>query len=92
MRSYNDGPGGPHPKSWVLQVSNDGNRGSWAVVDSRENNNELDDSFVTRNFALSALPSGSFRFVRLHQTGKNHEGNDRLSFPSLELFGTLSSE
>ena len=82
--------GSSHPKSWVLEVSNDGSEDSWKVVDSRENNNELNDRHVTRNFAVSSHPSGAFRFVRLRQTGKNHKGDDRLVICSLELFGTLS--
>ena len=92
ITSYGDGPGYDHPRSWVFEVSNDGSEGSWDVVDSRENNKELNAKLVTRTFAISAPPSGSFRFVRLRQTGKNHAGNDFLEISALELFGTLSSE
>ena len=77
-------------RSWVLEVSNDGTEGSWVVVDSRENNEDLKGEDVTHNFAISAPPSGSFRFVRLRQTGKNHNGANSLQLTSLELFGTLS--
>ena len=73
IRSQRGGSGCCHPKSWVLEVSNDGSEGSWAVVDSRENNNDLNDSEMALNFAISAPPSGAFRFVRLRQTGKNHD-------------------
>ena len=77
-------------RSWVLEASNDGTEGSWVVVDSRENNEDLKGEDVTHNFAISAPPSGSFRFVRLRQTGKNHNGANSLQLTSLELFGTLS--
>ena len=90
IRSMHWGPGYQYPKSWVLEVSNNGSEGSWAVVDSRENNSDLNDKLVTRNFAVSAPPSGAFRFVRLRQTGKNHDRNDCLWICSLELFGTVS--
>ena len=83
---------GDNPKSWVLEVSNDGSEGSWAVVDSRDDNNDLNDKHVTRNFALGTPQGGSFRFVRLRQTGKNHYGNDHLIISALELFGVLSRE
>ena len=83
---------GTHPKSWVLEVSNDGSEGSWTVVDSRENSFDLNDKFVTRNFAVSARPSGAFRFVRLRLTGKNHRGENFLQVCALELFGTLTRE
>ena len=85
-----EGAGGCHPKSWVLEVSNDGSEGSWAVVDSRENNNDLNDWRVTRNFSLGTPQSGAFRFVRLRQTGKNHRNNNMLRLTSLDIFGQLS--
>ena len=80
------------PRSWVLEVSNSGSDGSWEVVDGHKNNEDLNDKRVTRNFVISAPPRGSFRFVRLRQTGKNHGGDDCLCLTSLELFGTLSPQ
>ena len=79
-----------HLKSWVLEVSNDNE--AWEVVDSRENNEELNAPHVTRNFAISAPTSGAFRFVRLRQTGENHRGYDYLRICALELFGALYDE
>ena len=90
IRSQGNGPGGNHPKSWVLEVSNDGSEGSWEEVDSRENNSDLNGGHLTRNFAVGARPSGAFRFVRLRLTGRNHHGNDHLWICALELFGALS--
>ena len=78
-----------NPKSWVLEVSNDGSDGSWEVVDSRENNEDLKGRRITRTFAISTRPHGIFRFVRLLQTGKNHDEGDILILTSFEVFGTL---
>ena len=89
IRSYRGGPGYNHPKSWVLEVSNDGTDGSWVVLDSRKNNFILNDSLVTHNFEIATPPSGAFRFVRLRQTAKNHCGYDELEICALELFGAL---
>ena len=80
------------PRSWVLEVSNDGRDESWVGVDRRENNEHLNGKFVTRNFAVGDPPRGSYRFIRLRQTGKNHEGRDYLELSSLEVFGTLSPQ
>ena len=80
------------PRSWVIEVSNDGSAGSWEVVDRRDDNEDLHGSRVTRNFAISAPTRGNFRFVRLRQTGKNHHGDDVLALSALEVFGTLSSQ
>ena len=63
-----------HPRSWVLEVSDSWSEGSWEVVDSCEDNSDLNDSLVIRNFAISTPASGIRRFVRLRQTGKNHYG------------------
>ena len=78
------------PRSWVLEVSNDGAEDSWQVVDRREDTSELNSPYVTHNFACNGSASKErFRFVRLHQTGKNHNGGDELYLTSLEVFGTL---
>ena len=82
------GPG--FPKSWVLEVSNDGKK--WEVVDRRDNNFDLKAEYVTRNFVISDPPCGSFRFVRLLQKGKNHDGHYALNLTSFEIFGALSSK
>ena len=81
-----------YPKSWVLEVSNDGSDDSWKVVDRRENNEDLNGKYLTHNFAISGSPSEGFRFVRLRQTGKTHDGDDYLVLTSLEVFGTLSPQ
>ena len=70
IRSVGYGPGWYHPKSWVLEVSHNGKEGSWVVVDSRENNEDLNRMHVIRNFAISDPPSGVFSFVRLRRLGR----------------------
>ena len=80
------------PKSWVFEVSNDGRDDSWQVVDRRTDNFDLKANHVTRNFAISDPPRGSFRFVRLRLTGKSHAEDDYLFLTSLEVFGTLSPQ
>lgn len=80
--------GGPHPKSWVLEVSNDGF--GWTEVDRRTNVNELNSDFVTRNFKVSSVVKDSFRYIRLRLIGPNHAGTNILLCSALEIFGTLS--
>lgn len=89
IRSYwnSNGPGGCHLKSWVLEGSKDGE--SWTVLDQRENNSELNDKNVTRNFTISSNLGECFRFIRLRQTGKSHEGKNYIMISSFELFGSL---
>ena len=79
--------GGIAPKSWVLEVSNDGSDGSWQVVDSREDNDMLDGCRQPRNFAVTPPPSGAFRFVRFRQTGESPQD---CPISALELFGQIT--
>ena len=90
IRSCYDERGGRHPKSWVLEVSNDNS--SWNIVDQRENNKDLNDKRVIRYFWIVCGSGGSFRFIRLRQTGKNHASSNLLCIASLEVFGTLFDE
>ena len=79
---------GCYPKSWVLEVSNDGK--SWTEVDRREDSNDLHGTHVCKNFAISSVPSASVRFIRLRQTAKNHSGDYRTVIIALEIFGILA--
>ena len=89
IRSYCPTPRNPghHPISWVVEVSNDNT--NWQVVDSHTNDHSLTINHVTRNFRVSSVPDGSFRFVRLRQTGVNSYNTHHLIFCAFELFGTL---
>ena len=85
--SYGWSPGGDHLKSWVIEVSNDGDK--WMEIDRRDNNSDLTGQYVTANFKISHVPSESFRFFRLRQTGPNDANSYVLAIGSLEIFGTL---
>ena len=80
-----------YPRKWVFEVSEDGTAGSWVPINLRLNNNDLNDKFVTRAFTIG-YSRGSFRFVRLRQTGVNSRGDNMLCMSSFEVFGTLFSE
>ena len=90
IRSIPNGTGTDHPRSWVLEVSNDASQRSWTVVDSRDNNGELNGFYVIRNFTIGTRPSEPVRFVRLRLTWANHRGDHNLNISGLELFGVLS--
>ena len=81
-----------YPKSWMLEASHDGSKNTWNILDLRQNNEDMNDRYVTYNFAIKAPMRGSYRFVRLRQVGPNHDGNNFLAIASLEIFGILSSK
>ena len=82
--------GGAHPRSWVFEVSNDSS--NWEVVDRRLTDKRLKDGHLPHNFVISTRKSGSFRFVRFRQYGKNSFDQDFLYLTALEIFGTLSPQ
>ena len=81
------GADGCHPRSFVLEASNDSV--VWKLLDCRENVNDLNDRFVTRNFPVSDCVGESFRSIRLRQTGKNHWQDDHLAISAFDIFGTI---
>jgi hypothetical protein len=71
-------------KSWAIEGS-DGD--SWTEIDCHENNSDFNDKFTVKTFAISR--SGSFRKIRLRQTGKNHRDNNHLILSDFEVFGAV---
>ena len=88
LRSYDNAPGGFHPRSWDIEVSNDGI--SWTIVD-RRSTNELNNRYVTRNFEISHVPSDGFRFIRLRISAVIG-GSSNLKLVGFEIFGTIFGE
>lgn len=76
-----------HPKSWVFEVSNDGN--SWTELDHRDDSEDLNDKFAIHNFEISSTSRNTFRFIRLRQTAANRHGSEELIINSMEIFGFL---
>jgi hypothetical protein len=60
---------------------------SWTELDRRTNNGDLNNSHAIHSFSIAK--SVEYRFIRLRQTGKNHESNDILAFYHLDVFGSL---
>ena len=79
-------------KSWAIEVSNDGTKNSRVTIDRRKNNNDSNNSPVTVNFKISHVPSETFYFFRLRQTGKNDTGSDCLACSLMEIFATILDE
>jgi hypothetical protein len=73
-------------QSWTVEGSDDG--ASWTEIDRRENNSDLNGERAVKTFAVSQ--SGSFRKIRLRQTGLNHAGNNCLVLVAFELFGAVA--
>jgi hypothetical protein len=58
VRSYSDGPGASHLRSWVFEVSNDGQ--IWEVVDRRTDCRDLNDKYAVQCFVCKVLRKRKF--------------------------------
>jgi uncharacterized coiled-coil protein SlyX len=73
-------------KSWVVESSLDGE--AWTEIDWKTDNEDFRAlGGNTASFAVSK--SAECRFIRLTQTGKDHDRNDFLRIMAFEVFGTL---
>jgi hypothetical protein len=86
IRTSCDGPGGPHLKSWLVETSANGE--SWREVDRKEDNEQLNGTWLTGTFALA--DSGECRFIRLVNIGRNHCESDQVGMSAWEIFGRLA--
>lgn len=79
-----------HPKSWVIEVSNDGQ--NWETIDEEKNCQHLRGSQKTHTFTVKSPKEEEVRFVRMRLTDQNWQGdgNNCLVIDSFELFGSLS--
>jgi hypothetical protein len=75
---------GSYLKSWVLESSLDGS--AWAELDRKVDNQDLSGDGTASFVVPKSLES---RFIRLTQTGKNHQGSDALIIDAFEFFGSL---
>jgi hypothetical protein len=76
-----------HLKSWVLEVSRDGSDRSWELCDGVLDDRRLDGMGRRATYTVARVCTG--RFVRLKQTGVNHEGNRKLCLSGFEIYGTV---
>jgi hypothetical protein len=90
IRSFSGDPGSYHPKSWVIEVTNDRSKEApWIEIDRRENNEDLNGRSVVQTFRCSTPRNDEFRYIRMRQIGANHNGSDWLIFEAFEVFGQL---
>jgi hypothetical protein len=75
-----------HLQSWAVEESDDG--ASWTEIDRRENPSDLNNWSAVKTFAVAR--SGSFRRIRLRQTGPNHRDGSSLALSVFEVFGAVA--
>lgn len=84
IKSNCNGPNQFHLKSWILEVSNDGQ--NWTKIDERKNCQEVNGPKKTGTFSVQA--NDFSRYVRLNQTEPSWN-NAHVWFYYMEFYGYL---
>lgn len=79
--------GGAHPKSWVIEASNDND--NWDVIDTQNNCSYLNGLSFVHTFAIENDNEKEFRYIRMRQTDQSFAINNYLRIESFELYGFL---
>lgn len=85
LKTHKYSSGSCHLKSWKIEGSNDTN--NWELLDERDTNilNE-EDKEVTFECAKK---DGTYRYIRLRQTGPNQRGDHMLALTRIEFYGFI---
>jgi hypothetical protein len=60
---------------------------NWFELDCQKNQSEL--LGINKSATFSTIVKQFIRMIRLRQTGKTSNGNDRLTVSAFEVFGTI---
>lgn len=85
-----NGVGGNHPKSWVIEVSNDSNdTNSWTKIDEQKDNSILNGSNYVHTFPIKNHISKNYKFIRMRITGPSWDGRNMILLNSVEFYGQM---
>jgi hypothetical protein len=86
------GWGNASPKSWVLEGADDLDAAEWETIDEQNECRRLarvvNQKCEAAKFHV-AQPGNYFQFIKLRQTGLNHNGTNFLVASQFEVFGKL---
>lgn len=88
IMSYGNYENARHPKSWVIEGSNDDI--NWEILDEKQDCEDLNGLNRTQIFQISNENSKKFSFIRMRMTGPSWYGCHFLYINSFEIYGTLS--
>ncbi|KAK8842714.1 hypothetical protein M9Y10_025575 [Tritrichomonas musculus] len=89
IKSYSQESYTGHLRSWTIEVSDNGK--DWLEIDRHEDDDSLNGPNRIVTFNVKNTNNAFHRFVRLHQTGNNWNGNGRnfIYFYNIEFYGKL---
>lgn len=87
IRSVAWNPNSCHPKSWVIEGSNDQKK--WEILDEKINCPLLNGNSIVKTFTIKNDNMKEFRFIRMRSAGTNWSGNSYFALESFEIYGIL---
>lgn len=87
IRACNYKKNSDHPKSWVVEGSNDDI--NWDLLDTQNNNSNLNGANFVASFSIKNPDSKKYRFLRMRQLESWRSNNDFFNINNIEFFGTL---
>ena len=91
IKSSNNYQGGHHPKSWIIEGSEDNS--NWIKIDEQKDCSELNGPKFSYNFEIKKKYDMEFKFIRITHTGNCWDNcNNILSIGSIEFYGDLISD
>lgn len=85
--SRNWGRNSNHPKSWVIEGSEDNEK--WDKIDEEIDCSFLNGKSLVHSFEMNNQINKKFKFIRMRSTGPDWRGKNVLAFESFEIYGKL---
>ena len=86
IRSSKYRVGNWHPKSWVVEASNDNK--TWTVIDQQQNCSYLNVPRYVHTFNINKQQNNDYQYIRLRQFS-NCRNSDYLAIEEFEIYGSL---
>ena len=89
IRSWNYSQNDCHPRSWVIECSNDNS--SWEIVDEEKDCSHLNGSKYVHTFKMNHPTNKEYKYIRMRITGPTWHSstNYQLIINSFEIFGKI---
>ncbi|KAK8849359.1 hypothetical protein M9Y10_018758 [Tritrichomonas musculus] len=87
IRSIHYGANWSHPKSWVIEGSNDGKK--WENLDEENDCSHLSGKSLVHTFKITNKEMKEFSKIRMRSTGTSWDNGNYLSFEAIEMYGKL---
>ena len=87
IRSFPNSSNFGHPKSWVIEGSNDNS--SYEIISEEKDNSSLNGKSVVCTFTINKQQKKEYKYIRMRLTGPNWFNKNGFLISSFEIYGKL---